>query len=151
MKSSQEREYPDRATGGRRVEPASRPPSRSAVTTRWFRADHYGLGLSASGQAAIIGSNVFGEVNAHCCAERTIWICNVGSCDLHVTQVDFTAKLPMNSPLDSTRTSSAGFWGDDAGLHLNSHRIHPSTPQSHHNGGCKERQICRYWRGLFWA
>jgi len=38
------------------------------------------------------GSTTFGGVNACCCADRTISICNVGDCALHVTSVHFKRK-----------------------------------------------------------
>jgi hypothetical protein len=55
------------------------------------------LGVNVSGDAppgklAVGGSTAFGGVNACCCADRTISICNVGACTLHVTRVHFKRK-----------------------------------------------------------
>jgi photosystem II stability/assembly factor-like uncharacterized protein len=59
-----------------------------------------------AGKLAITGSNVFGGVNAHCCADRTISICNVGGCDLHVSSVAFKRKSShwrlLNNPFPAT-------------------------------------------------
>lgn len=49
-------------------------------------------GYAPSGQLAVTGSTTFGGVNACCCADRTLSICNVGDCDLHVTSVQFKRK-----------------------------------------------------------
>ena len=46
-------------------------------------------GTAPSGKLAVTGSTIFGGVNACCCADRTISICNVGDCNLHVTRVAF--------------------------------------------------------------
>jgi hypothetical protein len=46
-------------------------------------------GNAPSGKLAVTGSTTFGGVTACCCADRTISICNVGDCDLHVTSVRF--------------------------------------------------------------
>ena len=46
-------------------------------------------GIAPSGKLAVTGSTTFGGVTACCCADRTISICNVGDCDLHVTSVRF--------------------------------------------------------------
>jgi hypothetical protein len=55
------------------------------------------LGVAVSGEAppgklAITGSTLFGGVNAHCCADRTLSICNTGDCALHVTRVFFKRR-----------------------------------------------------------
>ena len=59
-----------------------------------------------AGKLAITGSNVFGGVNAHCCADRTLSICNVGGCDLHVSSVAFKRKSShwklLNNPFTAT-------------------------------------------------
>jgi hypothetical protein len=59
-----------------------------------------------AGKLAITGSNVFGGVNAHCCADRTISICNVGGCDLHVSSVGLKRKSAhwklLNNPFPAT-------------------------------------------------
>lgn len=59
-----------------------------------------------AGKLAITGSNVFGGVSAHCCADRTISICNVGGCDLHVSSVAFKRKSAhwklLNNPFPAT-------------------------------------------------
>ena len=49
-------------------------------------------GVAPSGKLAITGSTSFGGVTACCCADRTISICNVGDCKLHVTSVRFKRK-----------------------------------------------------------
>jgi photosystem II stability/assembly factor-like uncharacterized protein len=49
-------------------------------------------GFAPSGKLAVTGSTSFGGVTACCCADRTISICNVGDCDLHVTRVRFKRK-----------------------------------------------------------
>jgi hypothetical protein len=49
-------------------------------------------GDAPSGKLIITGSSCFGGVKACCCADRTISICNVGDCDLHVTSVRFKRK-----------------------------------------------------------
>jgi Abnormal spindle-like microcephaly-assoc'd, ASPM-SPD-2-Hydin len=49
-------------------------------------------GFAPSGTLAVTGSTTFGGVTACCCADRTISLCNVGDCDLHVTSVRFKRK-----------------------------------------------------------
>jgi hypothetical protein len=49
-------------------------------------------GDAPPGKLAVTGSTTFGGVNACCCADRTISICNVGDCALHVTSVRFKRK-----------------------------------------------------------
>lgn len=49
-------------------------------------------GDAPSGKLAVTGSTCFGGVKACCRAERTISICNVGDCALHVTGVAFKRK-----------------------------------------------------------
>ena len=49
-------------------------------------------GDAPSGTLAVSGSTTFGGVNARCCADRTISICNVGDCALHITSVHFKRK-----------------------------------------------------------
>ena len=49
-------------------------------------------GDAPPGKLAVGGSTTFGGVNACCCADRTISICNVGDCALHVTSVHFKRK-----------------------------------------------------------
>jgi kumamolisin len=46
-------------------------------------------GEAPSGKLAVSGSTTFGGVAACCCADRTLAICNVGECALHVTSVHF--------------------------------------------------------------
>jgi photosystem II stability/assembly factor-like uncharacterized protein len=59
-----------------------------------------------AGKLAVTGSNIFGGVNAHCCADRTLSICNVGGCDLHVTSVGLKRKSAhwklLNNPFPAT-------------------------------------------------
>ena len=49
-------------------------------------------GHAPAGKLAVTGSTSFGGVTACCCADRTIWICNVGDCKLHVSGVAFKRK-----------------------------------------------------------
>lgn len=59
-----------------------------------------------AGKLAITGSNVFGGVNAHCCADRVLSICNVGGCDLHVSSVGLKRRSAhwklINNPFPAT-------------------------------------------------
>ena len=59
-------------------------------------------GVAPSGKLAVTGSLCFGGVKACCRAERTLSICNVGECSLHVTSVAFKRKNPhwklINNP-----------------------------------------------------
>ncbi len=63
-------------------------------------------GTVPSGKLAVTGSTCIGGVKACCLGERTISICNVGDCDLHVTSVAF--KRPskhwklINNPFPAT-------------------------------------------------
>jgi len=49
-------------------------------------------GVAPAGKLAIGGSTTFGGVNACCCADRTLSICNSGDCALEVTSVHFKRK-----------------------------------------------------------
>jgi hypothetical protein len=49
-------------------------------------------GEAPSGKLSVTGSTSFGGVNACCCADRTLFICNTGDCALHVTSVHFKQK-----------------------------------------------------------
>jgi hypothetical protein len=64
-----------------------------------------------AGKLAITGSNVFGGVSAHCCADRTISICNVGGCELRVSSVAFKRKSShwklLNNPFPATLHSGS--------------------------------------------
>jgi kumamolisin len=59
-------------------------------------------GNAPAGQLAVTGSTFFGGVLACCHEERTIAICNVGDCQLHVTGVAFRHDNPhwklINNP-----------------------------------------------------
>jgi zinc metalloprotease ZmpB len=63
-------------------------------------------GVAPSGKLAVTGSLCFGGVKACCRAERTLSICNVGDCNLHVTSVAFKRKSPhwklINNPFPAT-------------------------------------------------
>jgi hypothetical protein len=63
-------------------------------------------GTAPAGRLAVTGSLCFGGVKACCRAERTISICNVGECALHVTSVAFKRKNPhwklVNNPFPAT-------------------------------------------------
>lgn len=50
------------------------------------------LGIAPPGKLTIAGSTTFGGVNACCCADRTLSICNTGDCALNVTSVHFKRK-----------------------------------------------------------
>ena len=79
-----------------RFEPTSFGPKSATLTvTSNDPAGPQSIDVSGdapSGKLAVTGSTCFGGVRACCCAERTISICNVGDCDLHVTSVAFKRK-----------------------------------------------------------
>jgi hypothetical protein len=50
------------------------------------------FGDAPPGKLAVSGSTTFGGVSACCCADRTLSICNVGDCALHVTNVHIRTK-----------------------------------------------------------
>ena len=49
-------------------------------------------GEAPAGKLAVGGSTTFGGVSAGCCADRTVSVCNVGECALHVTSVEFRRR-----------------------------------------------------------
>ena len=49
-------------------------------------------GNAPTGKLTIAGSTSFGGVNACCCADRTLSVCNTGDCSLTVTSVHFKRK-----------------------------------------------------------
>jgi hypothetical protein len=63
-------------------------------------------GSAPAGKLAVTGSLCFGGVQACCRAERTLTLCNVGECPLHVTSVKFKRKNPhwrlVNNPFPAT-------------------------------------------------
>lgn len=63
-------------------------------------------GKAPSGRLVVTGSLCFGGVQACCRAERTLTICNMGECALHVTSVAFKRKNPhwklINNPFPAT-------------------------------------------------
>jgi kumamolisin len=63
-------------------------------------------GTALSGKLAVTGSTIFGAVPACCRVERTIAICNVGDCKLHVSSVVFKRKSRhwklVNNPFPAT-------------------------------------------------
>lgn len=63
-------------------------------------------GDAPAGKLAVTGSTWFGGVKACCRVERTIQICNVGDCKLHVSSVAFKHKNPhwklINNPFPAT-------------------------------------------------
>ena len=63
-------------------------------------------GEAPSGKLAVTGSLCFGGVKACCRAERTLSICNVGDCALHVKSVAFKRKSRhwklINNPFPAT-------------------------------------------------
>ncbi len=64
------------------------------------------FGNAPAGKLAVTGSTSFGGVTACCCADRTISICNVGDCKLHVKGVAFKRKSRhwklLNNPFPAT-------------------------------------------------
>jgi hypothetical protein len=68
-------------------------------------------GEAPSGKLAVTGSASFGGVNAGCCADRTLSICNLGDCSLHVTSVAFKRKSRhwklINNPFPATLPSGS--------------------------------------------
>ena len=79
-----------------RFQPASFGPKTATITVN---SDDPAspISVNVSGEAppgklAIGGSTNFGGVNACCCADRTLSVCNVGDCALHVTSVHFKRK-----------------------------------------------------------
>jgi hypothetical protein len=79
-----------------RFQPASFGPKSGIITvTSDDPASPKSIDVSGDappGKLAVTGSTTFGGVNACCCADRTISICNVGECALHVTSVRFKRK-----------------------------------------------------------
>jgi len=63
-------------------------------------------GNAPSGKLVVTGSTCIGGVKACCIGERTISICNVGDCKLHVTSVAFKRKSKywklINNPFPAT-------------------------------------------------
>ena len=63
-------------------------------------------GDAPSGKLAIAGSTTFGGVNACCCADRTLSVCNTGDCALRVTSVRFKRRSRhwrlLNNPFPAT-------------------------------------------------
>jgi len=63
-------------------------------------------GTASAGRLVVTGSLCFGGVKACCRAERTISICNMGECALHVSSVAFKRKNPhwklINNPFPAT-------------------------------------------------
>jgi photosystem II stability/assembly factor-like uncharacterized protein len=93
-----------------RFEPTSFGATAATITV--FSNDPAGprtvdvSGNAPSGTLAVTGSLCFGGVKACSCAERTIAICNVGPCPLHVTSVAFKRKNPhwrlIHNPFPAT-------------------------------------------------
>jgi hypothetical protein len=50
------------------------------------------FGDAPAGKLTVAGSTTFGGVNAGCCADRTLSICNTGDCALEVTSVHFRRR-----------------------------------------------------------
>ena len=79
-----------------RFEPTSFGPKSATITvTSDDPASPATINVSGdapSAKLAVTGSTYFGGVTACCCADRTISICNVGDCNLHVTSVRFKRK-----------------------------------------------------------
>ena len=69
-------------------------------------------GNTPAGQLAVTGSTFFGGVRACRYEERTIAICNIGDCPLHVTDVAFRHDNPhwklINNPFPATLKPGSG-------------------------------------------
>jgi len=93
-----------------RFEPASFGPKSATLTV--VSDDPAGAhsirvsGNAPAGKIVVTGSTFFGGVRACCREERTISICNVGDCKLHVTSVAFKRKNRhwklINNPFPET-------------------------------------------------
>jgi hypothetical protein len=93
-----------------RFEPTAFGPKTATITVK--SDDPAGprtidvAGAAPSGRLAVTGSLCFGGVKSCCRAERTLSICNVGDCSLHVTHVAFKRKSPywklINNPFPAT-------------------------------------------------
>jgi hypothetical protein len=63
-------------------------------------------GLVPSGKLAITGSTIFGGVKCGCRVEKSVFICNVGECSLHVSAVELRHKHRhfrlINNPFPAT-------------------------------------------------
>jgi hypothetical protein len=93
-----------------RFQPASFGPNSATITiTSDDPASPLTIDVSGnvpSGKLAVTGTTCFGGVKACCPAERTLSICNVGDCNLHVTSVAFKRKNRhwklINNPFPAT-------------------------------------------------
>lgn len=93
-----------------RLQPTSFGPKAATITV--LSNDPAGSrtlkvsGIAPSGKLAVTGSTCFGEVEYCQTAQKTLSICNVGDCDLHVTKVAFTRKRRhfklINNPFPAT-------------------------------------------------
>ena len=63
-------------------------------------------GTGGAGKLVVTGSDYFGGVHACCREERTIWVANVGDCELHVSGVAFKRPTKawrlVNNPFPAT-------------------------------------------------
>lgn len=79
-----------------RFQPASFGAKAATITvTSDDPASPISIGVSGDappGKLTVAGSTTFGGVNACCCADRTLSICNTGDCALLVTSVRFKRK-----------------------------------------------------------
>ena len=92
-----------------RFQPTAHGPSTATITVN--SSDLAGprvievSGRAPSGRLAVTGSSYFGEVDCGA-AEKTISICNVGECALHITSVKFSRKRRhfklINNPFPAT-------------------------------------------------
>jgi hypothetical protein len=61
--------------------------------------------ICGAGKVAVTGSTYFGEVDCRV-AQKTVSICNLGDCELHVSKVDFSRKRRhfrlINNPFPAT-------------------------------------------------
>jgi hypothetical protein len=64
-------------------------------------------GAAPAGKLAVTGSTIFGAVPACCRIERTVTICYVGDCKLHVSSVTIQAQEPAMSAGYSAASFSA--------------------------------------------
>lgn len=93
-----------------RFAPTSFGPKAAAITVTTSDPDGpcrvEVSGEAPSGKLKVTGSLCFGGVKACCRAERTLTICNVGECPLHVGSVKFKRKNPhwklVNNPFPVT-------------------------------------------------
>ena len=92
-----------------RFAPTSFGPKSATITVTSNASSPTKVGVKGdvpSGRLAVTGSLCFGGIRACCRAERTLSICNVGDCPLHVKRVAFKRKSRywklVNNPFPAT-------------------------------------------------